>query len=128
MLSQMVKIHKTLSEPNRLKLLKLLLEHELCVCEMVEVLNISQPLVSQHLRVLKTAGLVTERREGKWVYYRTDETALNKFMEMWGLLLRQNLGKVSEMNQEFERWQALGSNMRVQTCKAPAIKLNQAEG
>lgn len=128
MLSQMVRIHKALSEPNRLKLLKLLLEHELCVCEMVEVLNISQPLVSQHLKILKTAGLVTERRDGKWVYYRTDETALNKFMDTWRLLLRQDLGEVSEMNQEFERWQALGSNMRVQTCKAPAIKLNQTEG
>ncbi len=119
MLSQMVRIHKALSEPNRLKLLKLLLEHELCVCEMVAVLNISQPLVSQHLRVLKTARLVTERRDGKWVYYRTDETALNKFMDTWRLLLQQNLGEVSEMNPEFERWRTLESNIRVQTCKAP---------
>lgn len=45
-------------------------ENGLCVCELVEAVRASQPNVSRHLRLMKAAGLVEERREGKWMYYR----------------------------------------------------------
>ena len=41
-----------------------------CVCELVDALDVSQPNISRHLKVLKAAGLVDERREGRWIYYR----------------------------------------------------------
>ncbi|UCD65191.1 MAG: winged helix-turn-helix transcriptional regulator [Candidatus Zixiibacteriota bacterium] len=61
---------KALSEPVRLRTVVLLTEGELCVCDLTEVLSLPQSTVSRHMSRLKTAGLVSDRREGKWVYYR----------------------------------------------------------
>jgi ArsR family transcriptional regulator len=61
---------KMLSDKSRLSILALLNEkEEMCVCELVEILDMSQPNVSQHLRKLKAAGMVSEYRKGQWVYY-----------------------------------------------------------
>jgi ArsR family transcriptional regulator len=60
---------KLLSDKTRLTILALLKEKELCVCEIVEILQTTQPNVSQHLRKLKTGGLVSETRRSQWIYY-----------------------------------------------------------
>jgi len=61
---------KVLADEARLKMLWLLFhQRELCVCDFIEVLGITQSKASRHLRVLYRAGLVTDRREGLWVYY-----------------------------------------------------------
>ncbi|KOR89470.1 ArsR/SmtB family transcription factor [Paenibacillus solani] len=60
---------KLLSDGTRLTILALLREREYCVCELVDILEISQPGVSQHLRKLKSYGLVKEDKRGQWVYY-----------------------------------------------------------
>ena len=67
---------KALSDPTRLKIFEMLLEKEMCVCELVAELSISQPLVSHHLRELKIAGLVHDRREGNWVFNWLDAEAV----------------------------------------------------
>ncbi len=58
-------LFKALGEPTRLKILKLLAVKELCVCDLEEIMQASQPRISQHLKVLKHAHLVNERREGQ---------------------------------------------------------------
>jgi ArsR family transcriptional regulator, arsenate/arsenite/antimonite-responsive transcriptional repressor len=58
-----------LSEPLRIKVLELLRERELCVCDLCETLGVSQSKLSFHLKTLKEAGLVTSRQEGRWIYY-----------------------------------------------------------
>jgi ArsR family transcriptional regulator len=63
---------KALGDKTRLQILALLKEEELCVCELVEILKISQPAVSQHMRRLKSVNLVKERRQGQWVFYSLD--------------------------------------------------------
>ena len=68
-MKKLTNIIKSLSDETRLRVIKLLEERELCVCELIQVLDMSQPRISRHLRVLKNAGLVDDRREGKWVYY-----------------------------------------------------------
>jgi len=68
-MKKLANIVKALSDETRLRVIKLLEERELCVCELIQVLNMSQPRISRHLSVLKNAGLVDDRREGKWVYY-----------------------------------------------------------
>ena len=60
---------KMLGDKTRLTMLTLMKEKELCVCEIVDILNMSQPGISQHLRKLKSQGLVNESRRGQWVYY-----------------------------------------------------------
>lgn len=69
---------KAFADANRLKLLACLKKGEVCVCDFVDVLGISQPAVSQHLRKLKEAGIITERKVGTWKHYRLveDQTAL----------------------------------------------------
>jgi ArsR family transcriptional regulator len=62
-------LFRAFADPTRLRLLNLLLEGELCVCELCDVLDEIQPKVSRHLAYLRRAGLVTVRQEGKWKYY-----------------------------------------------------------
>jgi ArsR family transcriptional regulator len=59
-----------LTDPTRLRLLRLLRQQELCVCELVDALRIPQYKISRHLRRLRAAGLVEARREGRWMHYR----------------------------------------------------------
>lgn len=68
-------LFKTLADPTRLQTLLLIQEEsELCVCELTEALNLSQPKVSRHLAQLRNAGLLSDRRQGQWVFYRFAET------------------------------------------------------
>jgi len=64
---------KALSDVNRLKLIACLKQGEVCVCDLVEVLRISQPAVSQQLKKLKEAGIVLERKRGTWKHVRLNE-------------------------------------------------------
>ena len=64
-----IKVMKALSDPNRVKILKLLQQKTMCVCELQGALQISQPSVSKHLKLLEEAGLVDYRKEGLWVNY-----------------------------------------------------------
>jgi ArsR family transcriptional regulator len=68
-----IKVMKALSDPNRVKIVKLLQHKMLCVCELQRALGISQPTVSKHLKVLEEAGLVSFKKDGLWVnYHLTD--------------------------------------------------------
>jgi ArsR family transcriptional regulator, arsenate/arsenite/antimonite-responsive transcriptional repressor len=86
-------ILKLLGDKTRLTMMKILDNHDCCVCEFVAMFNTSQPAISQHLRKLKDAGLVGETRRGQWIIY-----SLNKNSEYYILLqsLLQHLP-----NQEF---------------------------
>ncbi len=68
-----IKVMKALSDPNRVKLLKMLQERVMCVCEIQAALSIAQPTVSKHLKILEDAGLVGHEKDGLWVnYHLTD--------------------------------------------------------
>lgn len=60
---------KLLGDKTRLTMVKLLDTNDCCVCEFVEIFNMSQPAISQHIRKLKDAGIVNESRRGQWVFY-----------------------------------------------------------
>ena len=62
-------VFKSLSDENRIRILKLLRNGEKCACKLLEELNISQPTLSHHMKILCDSGLVTGRREGKWTHY-----------------------------------------------------------
>jgi len=66
---QFIKIMKALSDPNRVKIVKLLQRKSLCVCEIQSLLGVSQPTVSNHLKVLEEAGLLGYQKDGLWVNY-----------------------------------------------------------
>lgn len=64
------RLFKALGDDTRLRIVALLSHGELCVCHLQEALSLSQPNVSRHLGILRAAGVVADRREGNWVYYR----------------------------------------------------------
>jgi ArsR family transcriptional regulator len=68
-MKEFIKVMKALSDPNRVKIVKMLQTKSLCVCEIQAALGISQPTVSSHLKLLEEAGLVTYRKSGLWVNY-----------------------------------------------------------
>jgi len=69
----LIKVMKALSDPNRVKILKMLQHKSMCVCELREALQIAQPSVSKHLKILEDVGLVAFTKKGVWVdYFLTD--------------------------------------------------------
>ncbi len=66
----LIKVMKALSDPNRVRIVKLLEQKELCVCELQEALNLAQSTVSKHMKVLEEAGFVDYRKNGSWIIYR----------------------------------------------------------
>jgi ArsR family transcriptional regulator, arsenate/arsenite/antimonite-responsive transcriptional repressor len=76
---------KALADEKRLRIVELLAGGERCVCHLQEELDVAQPLLSFHLKKLKEAGLVTDRREGRWVHYSLDREALDELRELLSL-------------------------------------------
>jgi ArsR family transcriptional regulator len=70
-----------LSDSTRLRILQILRRGECCVCELMEELDAAQSRLSFHLRILKEAGLVSDRREGRWVYYAVEPEAIAELVE-----------------------------------------------
>lgn len=68
-----IKVMKALREPNRVKILKMLQHGELCVCEIRAALDVCQPTVSKHVKILEAAGLLNSRKDGLWVHYRLND-------------------------------------------------------
>jgi len=94
---------KALGEPTRLKIIKLLAARDLCVCDLEEVMQISQPRISQHLKVLKHAGLVNERKEGQRSICSLNRTLLSNTMEEFGQYIDQPLETIPELAEELSR-------------------------
>ncbi len=88
-------LYKALSEETRLKSLLLMLKlGELCVCDLMEALNLSQPKVSRHLSELRKHGLVLDERRGKWVYYRINPSLASWVKQVLEITLKHNLALI----------------------------------
>jgi ArsR family transcriptional regulator, arsenate/arsenite/antimonite-responsive transcriptional repressor len=77
---QLAIVLKAIAEPTRLRLLSLVAAHEggeACICDLIEPVNLSQPTVSHHMKVLVDAGLLTREQRGKWAYYQLVPDALD---------------------------------------------------
>jgi ArsR family transcriptional regulator, arsenate/arsenite/antimonite-responsive transcriptional repressor len=84
---------KALSDPLRLRILDRLRGGERCVCELMDALDAGQSLLSFHLKTLKDAGLVTDRREGRWMHYALDAEALAELDAFMGSLRHRTGGR-----------------------------------
>lgn len=88
---QTLQLLRALGEPIRLQVVQVLQHGERCVCDLTGDLDLAQSKLSFHLKVLKEAGLIHSRQEGRWIYYRLEPSAL--------LLLRNWLAQLSEASQ-----------------------------
>lgn len=85
---QIHKIFKALSDPNRLRIMKMLEKKELCVCEITAVLGLAASTVSKHLSILRENALILDNKDGKWVNYRINYTMDNAVLRHLLPLLR----------------------------------------
>ncbi len=76
--SQTLKVLKALGEENRFQIIRLLIKNDLCVGALARVLNISKPAVSQHLKILREAGLVRGEKIGYWTHYRVEKELIQE--------------------------------------------------
>jgi DNA-binding transcriptional ArsR family regulator len=88
MLEQFEQAGRAIADPSRLRILKLLEPAELCVCQVTAVLGLAPATVSKHLSVLRAAGLVAQRKAGRWVYYRWAERSANPYAPAVQALVR----------------------------------------
>jgi ArsR family transcriptional regulator len=95
-MQDLLDVFKALSEETRLRIVKLLDHGELCVCDIVAALDMIQPKVSFHLAVLKDAGLVKDRKQGKWTHYSIVDTDMFRRFLLLSTLERISAETVSE--------------------------------
>ena len=104
MLLELSRVSQALSDPIRLRILKLLAVQDLCVCELVYLLPASQSRVSQNLAILKYAGLVHDERKGRWVFYSIDHPAVEQALAgLRALLTEPTLEGIPDMEDEASR-------------------------
>lgn len=110
MIEKYTKFFKALGEPTRLKILRLIAEREMCVCELMEVLDMNQPRISQHLKVLKEAGAVKERKQAQWSYYSVCCEDFQDFINAFATFMREDMKNISDLANEYERMQTSKSD------------------
>lgn len=108
---------KCLADETRLRCLHLLmLGGEMCVCDFTEILALSQPKISRHLALLRQAGLVEDRRQGQWVYYKISENTLPDWLSK---LIRESIsafGNESQAQSDRDKYLSRQASSAAQGC------------
>jgi len=89
-MQDLTKAMKALSDETRLRMLKILLERECCVCEIMQALDISQSRASRNLGILQDAGFLRARRDGAWIVYSVDWQTANRYATSLTKLLKDS--------------------------------------
>jgi ArsR family transcriptional regulator len=105
-----VKLFKALSDETRIRILKVLLQRECCVCEVMQALDISQSRASRNLGILEDAGFIKSRRDGLWIVYSIDGQKMNSYVAPLIELLRGSMVNEGTIVQDKKR---LSRAMRV---------------
>lgn len=79
---------RAIVDPNRLKILCVLQSGEKCVCEIVTAVELSDKLVSHHLKQLKKIGILDDRREGKFIYYKLNKKAIKEYKQIFNQVIK----------------------------------------
>ncbi len=95
-----VNIFKALSDPNRIRIVKMLAERELCMCEIRSVLDLSNSTVSKHLTILRDAGLVLDSKDGKWVNFRLNDKSDYPFVRSFIGLIKKSFDDDDEIQKD----------------------------
>ena len=109
-------IFKALSDETRIRILRLLLKRELCVCELEAALNLPQSKVSRHLTVLRSVGLVEDRRDGTWIFYSLFKPE-NDFEESIVQIIKSALSDSELVKQDEKRLKKKLSQVYAYKCR-----------
>ncbi|MCI7758702.1 MAG: metalloregulator ArsR/SmtB family transcription factor [[Eubacterium] saphenum] len=86
-------IFKAFCDENRIRILQLLLDGEKCACRLLEEMNITQPTLSHHMKILCDSGIVVGRKEGKWIHYSLSEEGIESAQRYLALLKTCSIAK-----------------------------------
>jgi DNA-binding transcriptional ArsR family regulator len=103
MMRQYLLTAKALADESRIRILKLLENGELCVCQIIAVIGLSQSTVSKHLAILKSAGLVEDRKKTIWVYYRLADEEVSPYGTSFLKHLRESVNDDRKIISDRER-------------------------
>lgn len=103
-MQELLNTFKALSDETRLRILKLLERGELCVCDIVAALDMIQPKVSFHLGVLKDAGLIKDRKQGKWIHYNINDSDIFKRFLVLSVLEKISGHEVAEDKKRLDKF------------------------
>ncbi len=103
---------KALSDPNRVRVLKLLQKNGLCVCEIQDFLQLAQSTVSKHMKILEDAELVDRHREGSWIRYSLPEKHSSIYGKELSILLENWLDDDLVLQQMLLHWETVMENNR----------------
>lgn len=114
-LKKITKILKALADESRIRIIALLKERNcLCVCEITQIIGLSQPTVSSHLKKLQDAEIITYSKDGLWVNYTLDKNMENEIKQLLGLII-QMLGKDERIKSDVSR--SFKTNREMICCK-----------
>lgn len=116
-MNELTSIFKALSDETRLRIIKLLEEGELCVCDITAALDMVQPKVSFHLNALKEAGLIKDRKAGRWIHYRLDTSDMFKRFLVLAVIEKAPLDSVQKDRKR------LGAFLKIKDTKAKVVGL-----
>lgn len=113
----LIKVFKSISDITRLRIIKILQEKdELCVCEIVQALDISQTRASRNLGILKNAGFVVDRRDGLWIYYSINKEMSNKYHMQINILIKDWLNNEKIVQKDKERLKKINKSTSKNLC------------
>ncbi|MCX7647738.1 MAG: metalloregulator ArsR/SmtB family transcription factor [Elusimicrobiales bacterium] len=130
MIMKIVNLLKAFSDKTRLRIINLLYRREVCNCEITEILNISQPAVTKHIKKLKKIGILNERRKGWWSYYSLnlkDEEFKKIILDVLNGIKNEKIAKndlkklgftaCDTQRRENERYKVVGKKGVFKSCK-----------
>lgn len=96
-MQNLTQLFKALSDKTRLRILSLMKEGEICVCDIADTLKMTQPNISFHLSLLKEAGLIKDRRNGRWIHYSLDDSDIFTRFIFLGVFERMTSNGIKKM-------------------------------
>lgn len=109
--ADIVSIFKALADENRIRILNLLKNGELCVCDIEAVLSIKQSNTSRHLNKLKIAGIIVSEKKSQWVYYRLNYPIFLRFPFL-SMVISNEIGKIGVCKDDLELLEKLKASSR----------------
>lgn len=107
-MSDYIKVLQALADESRLRILNLVFEQDLCVCDIIHVLEVKQSNASRHLSVLKNAGIIQSRKSAQWNYHFLDKSALPDYLNS---LILQVLRKQKVYQDDLKKLKSIGKDL-----------------
>lgn len=124
-MDSLLAITRALSDENRVRALLALGDQEVCVCQLIELLQLAPSTVSKHMAVLKQAGLVSGQKKGRWMYYRLPGTAASATVRQALEWVRQAASEEARIRTDADRMKKILKTKREMLCGRQATRRRQ---